>query len=234
MRTRGLVVVVAVLLALGATAVLYLYVHNATNQARQGGALTTVVVSKVTIPAGTELDALISQGQFTTLSVPTDSLVPGAVTNLAQLKGQTTAYPILAKAQISTSEFSGTNSIPGGPLGIPKGYQAVTLSLNAPQDVAGLVTKGDHVVVYATVSSTTVTLVPSVQVLQTFLPGQAPTGTATSTAGAGNILVTLALTPAEAAKVILANQSGTVTLALLPPNQPGVAQRPITIGQLTK
>ena len=93
MKNRGMALAVALLVAAGATAAIFLYVQSVKKHATQPSATVTVIVSKNDITAGTKLDSLITGGQFTTLSVPTDAVVPGAVTSEAQF-----VLPILSFA----------------------------------------------------------------------------------------------------------------------------------------
>ena len=59
MRSRGLVVMLALVLATLATAGVFLYSRGVKEDARQGGDLATIVVSKVDIAANTDLNDLI-------------------------------------------------------------------------------------------------------------------------------------------------------------------------------
>ena len=105
MRSRGLVVAIAIVLAVGAAAAVVLYTQGVKEQAEQGGQLTTVIVATQDIPANQRLDPLIEQGLFAEIDVPQDALVDGVVTTLADLEGATTTTPILANEQISTSRL---------------------------------------------------------------------------------------------------------------------------------
>ena len=133
MRSRGLVVALAVLLAVAAAGAVVLYTNGVKKAAESGGSLTTVIVATQDIPANTSLDPLIQGGGFKELSVPTDAVVDGAVTSLASLQGQTTTAPIVANEQLTASNLSSGEQVAGGMLGISKGHLALTIKLNAPQ-----------------------------------------------------------------------------------------------------
>jgi len=255
MRARGMTAVLAFVLAAAATVGVFLYVRGVKNNNNVGtGKMTTVVVSKRDIPAGTQLNSLISGGDFAPLQVPTSAVVPGAVTALSQLQGRTTSNFILQGEQISTARLQGSSAPTGGILGIPVGYQAVTIQLEPQRVVNDFVQPGDHVVVYATStqssgnassSSTssgsatsgtpnsgffpgaTLTLVPNVQVLRVVAPS---TGTGLTVSTSGTTFVTLALKPRDAAAVVAAQAQGDVWLALLPPQGHGQPQGPVFIG----
>ena len=129
MRSRGLVVVLAVLFAVMAAAAVILYTNGVKKSAETGGDLQTVIVATQDIPAGTSVDSLIDQGAFKELNVPLDAVVAGAVTNLDGLRGQTTTTPIVANQQLAASSLSSGEQVQGGMLGISKDHIAVTIKL---------------------------------------------------------------------------------------------------------
>jgi len=257
MKSKGVAVVVAFLLAATATIAIYVYVQgvrsNSTNRATD---MVTVIVPKQDIAAQTNLDSVVSGGGFTTLQVPSDALVQGAVTDITQLKGRTTRYPILAGEQITVARLQGSSQeLKGGPLGIPAGDQALTLPFDAPEAVGGVLQSGDHVTIYASfdditlltgnlkklvagkgetkkvdLGDMTVTVVPDVQVLKVDQPA---TGTAVGTpSSSSGLRITFAVSPTDAQNVIEANAQGAVWLAMLPPNEEGVAQTPSSIANI--
>jgi Flp pilus assembly protein CpaB len=248
MKGRGIAVVVAFVLAAGATLGVFLYVRGVKNENNNTATqLTTVVVAKHDINAGTPLNPLISKGDFTTLQVPNDAIVQGAVTDLTQLQNRTSAALILQNEQISVSRLQGSQT-GGGFLGIPAGEEAVTIQLDAQRVLNGVIQTGDHVVVYATSTAATggssirgasagtgaqntqgffpgatLTLVPEVQVLRVLNPSSSGnTG--------GTTYVTLALKPHDAAAVVAAQAQGYIWLSLLPPDQHGKQQPPVFVG----
>ena len=222
---------VAFLLATIATFSIFLYVHGVKRKAETGGAQVTVVVSKKDIPAATNLDTLITTGTFTTETIPRTSEVQGAVTSLEQLKGRRTSVPILAGEQIPVARLQGSTELPGGTFGIPTGYEAVTLQLESTRIVGGLVQTGDHVSLYATFQPPvtqyeTVTLVPDVRVLRIIRP--------TTDHPTDGTMVTMALRPSDAQRVVFAQETGAVWMALQPPGQSGVRIPPVQVGGIGK
>ncbi len=258
MRSRGLVVVLALILATLAVVGVFLYTKSVKEDATSGGSLTTVVVSKVDIPANSDLNTLISNDQFELKDVPTDDLVQGAVTDVSQLRGHNNTSPILAGEQIPLARIEG-GKVAGGNLGIPDGYEAMTVALEAPRAVAGAITNGDNVTIYATfgdvptkkqgatststttgtnqqTAAATVVLVPQVQILRVLAPGTSSSsglgGTSTSSQASGNYAVTLAFLPEDAQKLVFALENGSVYMGLLPPGGKGVQLPPLTIERL--
>src|SRR5687768_5354952 len=112
MRSRGLVVAIAIVLAVAAAAAVILYTQGVKQEAVQGGDLTSVIVSTQEIPTSQLLDPLIDAGVFTEVQLPNDALVEGAVTDVEQLRGVTTSTPILANEQISTRRLSSATERP--------------------------------------------------------------------------------------------------------------------------
>jgi pilus assembly protein CpaB len=149
MRSRGLVVVLALILATLATVGVFLYSRGVKQNAIEGGDLRAVVVSKVDIPANTDLNQLIRDGNFTTINVPSDAVIGNAVTQVGQLQNQRNSVFIFANEQIPIARVRG-NQVPGGLLSIPEGEQAITVALDAPAAVSGALTGGDTVSLYAT------------------------------------------------------------------------------------
>ncbi|MGH2747727.1 MAG: Flp pilus assembly protein CpaB [Actinomycetota bacterium] len=236
MKARGLTMAVAFLLAATATAAVFLYVSGLEENAETGTEQVEVIVSKEDIPAGTQLDGLLSGGAFTTQLVSRDALVAGAVTSLSELQGEETSAPVLAGEQISTARLQGSGTLPGGVLGIPEGHQAMTVALDAPRTTGGILQSNDHITVYATFTKgpngepVTVTLVPDVEVLSVasgLVDEEQPEPSA-------QLMVTMALKPNEAQKLVFAQEEGSVWLSLLNPDEQGGRNSPTTIFQVVK
>jgi pilus assembly protein CpaB len=248
MRSRGLVVAIAVVLAVAAAAAVVLYTQGVKEDATKGGELTTVIVATQEIPANQRLDTLIDQGVFTEIEVPSDALVAGAITDTRQLKGLTTVTPILANEQISQSRLSNAENRLNL-IGVTEGHIAVAIELEAPQGGAGAIQPGDSISVFATyqnvqviagdlkqlvnnpgagapnagakqdVPDFTVTLIPTVRVLRIENPSvDTETGQQSTS---DRIRVTLDLLPQEAQDLVFAQENGLVWLGLLPPDEEG-------------
>ncbi len=132
MRSRGLVVAIAIVLAVAAAAAVILYTQGVKEDAVRGGDLTPVIVSTQEIPANQQLDPLIDQGIFSEIQVPGDALVGGAVKDVEELRGVTTTTPILANEQISTSRLSSAEE-PLNLTGVSEGHWASPSSSMLPR-----------------------------------------------------------------------------------------------------
>ena len=245
MRSRGLVVAIAIVLAVGAAAAVVLYTQGVKEDAERGGQLSTVIVATQDIPANQRLDPLIEQGLFAEIDVPSDALVGGAVTTLTDLEGETTTTPILANEQISTSRLSSAE-VKLNTVGVTEGHVGVSVELDAPQGGVGNIQPGDNVQVFATytgvtmiggdlrqylrqpadaqagakkdVPDFTVTLVPTVRVLRIQNPA---VDTETGRSDSSRIQITLDLLPQDAQNLVFAQENARIWLGLLPPNEDG-------------
>jgi Flp pilus assembly protein CpaB len=245
-----LVVALALLLAIGATAAVFLYVNGVREDAKSGGDLVEVVVATQDIGANAALNPLIDAGAFTTAEVTQDTLVDGAVTDPEQLRDQTTTFPILANEQIPLSRLSSGEQIAGGGLGISPGHVGTTFRVDGPPGVGGHIVRGDNIVVYATFSGVkvfksfkelvndatssnpnataptaqaslpalTVTLIPTVKVLNVENPAVSADGKTSE----GQVTVTLDLLPEDSANMVFAAEQGSLWYGLLPPGEEGV------------
>jgi len=142
-------VVLALILATLATAGVFLYSRGVKENAVEGGDLRDVVVSAVDIPANSDLNAFIRDGEFTVVQVPEDTLIDDPVTQISQLQNQRNSVYIFSNEQITVARIRG-GQIPGGLLSIPEGYQAITVAMDAPRAISGALTGGDDVTIYAT------------------------------------------------------------------------------------
>jgi pilus assembly protein CpaB len=157
MRSRGLVVVLALILATLATVGVFLYSRGVKEDALETGDIVEVIVSKVDIPANSDLNRFIEDGQFELLQLPSAAVVEDAITDISQLRNRRNSVFILAGEQIPLSRVEG-GEVPGGQLGIPEGHQAVTVELDAPRAIAGALAGGDNVTIYATFEDIDLTL----------------------------------------------------------------------------
>ena len=248
MKGRGLVVVLALVLATLATVGVFLYANGVKEEAASGGEMAAVVVSKVDIPANADLNEFIKEDQFKTIQVPKVAVVEGAVTSTDQLRDKRTSLAILAGEQIPVARIQGEGTVPGGALGIPDGHQAITVAVEAPRAVAGSIGIGDNLAIYATYSgfktpngreipTFTSVLVPLAEVLAVYQPNYGDSGTlgaGASARGSGTITMTLALTPLDTARMVFTMETASVWFALLPPNANGTQLQKVTLVQVVK
>ena len=217
---RGILsTVVIVLLAVAAASGVFLFMNTVRDRADEGRTTVDVLVA-TGHPGGSGARSLIENGVFRTKPVDGADLLPGVITDVYQLRGQRTAYLILADEQIAGARLAGPLQVGGGVLGIPDGFQAASITLEPQRIVAGVLQQGDHVEVFGTFSTrgngsqTTHVVIDDALVLAVTSPEQEATSPATA-----SVTATLAVTPEQASLLILAQEQGHVWLTLLPPNQ---------------
>jgi Flp pilus assembly protein CpaB len=152
MRSRGLVVAIAVVLAVLAAVGVIGYTNNVEKTVTEENT-TPVVVSDQDITTGTALDPLLDQGAFKTINVPDATLVDGAVTTEDQLRGAVTSAPIYANEQIPVSRLGET---PTDLLGVSEGHVGIGMEIGGPQGANGAIQQGSQIVMYATFAQGTV------------------------------------------------------------------------------
>lgn len=198
------------------------------------GNAATAFVAVNDIPAGTRWEDM--SGALKKRDVPADVRPVTAVSTDSQLNGKSTVQGIAKGTIITTQQFNTSSS---GGLEIPPGQNAVTINLGVPQAVARYIQAGADTNVYVTYKAlpqagtpadATVTqlLLSNVKVLanRPMLTGAEETADAAAAGGTtGEILLTLALTPDQAEKLIFAKENGSIWLGLV---NPGDA--PVTSG----
>jgi len=241
MRSRGLVVAIAVVLAVAAAAAVILY----TQGIKEGVQGATVIVSQQDIPPNTQLGPLVSQGVFTEVEIAEDALVLDAITTTQGLELATTTQQIFANEQIPASRLS-TSDVPLNRLGISEGHLAVSVEIDAPPGGLGNIVAGDNVQVFATYQSVqvikgtlkqyinapatataaapktlpplTLTLIPTVKVLKIQNPS---VDVETGRSDSSRIQVTMDLLPEDAQNLVFAQENARIWLGLLPPEEEG-------------
>jgi pilus assembly protein CpaB len=237
MSSRITVIAIAVVFAAAATLSVFLYARGLQENAETSTDTLGVVVVSQDIPSGTELDGLLSGGALEIQQVPADLVVSNAVTDLGKLKGESTASPILAGEQVSSTRLAGSQDLPGGVLSIPKDMQGMTVALESQRVIGGnVLTAGDHVAIHATFPNEKHTVVVSsdAQVLRISHAAEGTaSGTTTTQSGTGNN-VTLALTPEEVQKLVFGQDLGKIYFSVIPPGEDGEPLEPITFDSFGK
>lgn len=221
-RVRNIVLAVA-LAALAALLVTF-YVANYKKTVQQGENNVTVYVATKEIPAGTSGgDAQRSQS-FRAEQVARRNVVPGAISNLAQLENKIATEAVYPGEQITLSRFKPVqqSGVLSGLAGNQRAYQ---LAGDPNQLLVGTLKAGDRVDVLAAfkVKELLRTDKEEVPVTRTALrdilvlsaPGGVSTGSKLGATQSGNA-VQLAVTDAQARKLFFITQNGAWHLTLRP------------------
>jgi pilus assembly protein CpaB len=221
-RRKVLLIVAAVIAALG-TLLVFLYVRSADQRADSRYEAVQVLKVVKEIPAGETIEAAQAAGKIETSSVSQQDVVPGALTGTEPVAGKVAVASIYPGEQLIATKFGAAGSATG--LTIPKGKIAVSINLSDPARVAGFVNPGDKVAIFmngtgGTRGSFTRLLLPNIQVLGA---GTTTVVATTKTDPAGTevtdslpkTLLTLAVTQAEAERILYGSANGELAFGLM-------------------
>jgi pilus assembly protein CpaB len=235
MQSRVLAILIAVVLALVATAAMVVYVNGADKRALRDQEPVTVMVAKETIPAGTSGEDAQNRNLIVTEQVPRKNRVAGAIVVPTQLEQRYAAVDIVKGEQLLQERWVGAEDIAGRRLlQIPEDFQAVSLGLDLTKQVAGFITPGDRVGLVFTFkgkqgaesADKTQFLLQNIQVLAvgaTALPNGSSQSSGRVNQGRGSqnlTAVTLAVNRKDVERVVFAAETGSIYLTLMPPNAP--------------
>jgi pilus assembly protein CpaB len=242
-KRRVLTVSLAILLAVLGTAGVLAYVHQADARAVAGMKAVTVLVARHRVPSGTSAGAALAGGLLASQTLPASSVPADAVRSLTPATTGLVTSADIQPGQLVLRPMLVTAAMVRGGLAVPAGDVAVTIALCMPEAVAGNVVAGSQVEVFGTdAHAATLTAQPNCNgphqqqapgsahtrvVLPRALvlsvgPAGSSTGSTTATAqtttsasGQANVLVTLAVTQADAQRLIQLTEAGLPYLALL-------------------
>lgn len=213
MKGKKLFVLAATMGLLVAT-LTYVYIRRLEAQAPVEIQHVPVVLAAVDIPAGTVIKAdMLRQGQ-----VVVSALHPDASRSIREVTGRIAREPIIRGEQVLHSRLLPAGVRPSLTFQIPPGKRAITVAVNEVIGVAGFVKPGDRVDVLATFEdgtekeAVTTTVLQDIEILAIAQDmekevDKKPRVTTT---------VTLAVTLAQAQKITLAEETGTLRLVLRP------------------
>jgi Flp pilus assembly protein CpaB len=147
LSTRNGAMSVAILAAGLAAILVFAAINSARKSDSASTAPSTVLVANQLIPKGSSGQALAQQHLFRVARVSEQALVPGAVSDISQLREKVTTQDIYPGQQISAQTFSAA----GGALSakLAAADRAVSVPLDASHGLIGQVSAGDHVDVLA-------------------------------------------------------------------------------------
>jgi pilus assembly protein CpaB len=232
MQSRVLAILVAVVLALVATAALVVYVNGADRRAISGQEPRMVWVAAQLIKAGTSGQTARNTGQIKQIPVPNKNVVAGAVLSMPQIENRYAAVDIVAGEQLLLKRWVGAEDVAGRRLlQIEPGHQALAIEMDMVRQVAGFVTPGDKVSLVLSMKrpapggdlERSQFLLQNVQVLAvgaTALANSAAQGGGSRVnQGRGEVAaVTLSIPDERVEQVVYAAENGSIYMTLLPPD----------------
>ncbi len=216
MKTRSNTIIgVGVVIAILGALLVFTYARGVEGRTAAAPGVEAWVAAE-DLPAGTRWEDAASRMRQET--VPASLRPEAAVHDGNRPVGRTSVRAVATGEVLTTTQFGAAASAPAGGLEIPPGHNGITINLPVPQGGARYAQPGDLVNVYVTFKGgagngepVTKLLLSNVQVLQ-----NRPAGTNGEQAG-GEILLTMALTPDAAERVIFARETGSLWIGLVRP-----------------
>lgn len=150
MKRRFALFAMAFLVALASTGAVFLYVSKVDARAVADQQPVKVLVAKQRIPAGTKASAAVA-GDLAELKTFARGSVPdGALGDAEEVAAEQVALADFFPGEVLLAAKFGEEAPASGPLTIPDGKLAVSVTLEDPQSVAGFVTPGAEVAIFDT------------------------------------------------------------------------------------
>jgi len=252
MRTKLVIVVVALLLGGVAAVMAVRYLSSARTEIASGSKPVEILVAKEDIPRGITAEELIAKKMVSLEQVPQRFVAAGAISTPRAIEGEVLSTPLTRGEQLTTSRFQ-VPSDAGLAYSIPRAFLAIAIPVDDVKGISGLVRPGDHVAVFATFESgpdggadVTKLLISDAKVLAmggsltaedsgTSTQGKQKTALAASRSDEKSAprTMTLAVRAKEAEKIVFAEEVGKVWVTLLPatsdaaPSAPGTTIKTI-------
>jgi pilus assembly protein CpaB len=235
MKRRLIAAVLALVLASAGAVLLTGYVKGADRRAMAGMETANVLVVDALIPNGTPADALTKLVAMQVL--PAKAVAAGAVSSLATISGQVATTDLQPGEQLLASRFADPASLEDADqIKIPKGMQQVSVPLERPRMLGAMLTPGATVGVFVSLTKDgdqpPQTHLVLHQVLVTKVGGDVPPppadGEDQTAEPAAVVTVTLALSAADAEKLVFGAEHGRLWLSLEPSDADTSGTRVVT------
>jgi pilus assembly protein CpaB len=233
MGRRVLVVLAAVVVALIGVVAVVVYAQGADARAVADQQPQTVYIAKQLVPAGTTAAEAVASGLIVPTQVAAKGLPAGALSTVDEATGKLVALTDINAGEFVVAGRFGTTPLGQKAIQVPDGQIAISLSLSDPARVGAFVTPGSRIVIYDTYvpvvaaakagaaaaapgGKETQVLLDDVLVIAVGSTSLTPpaNGDAQAQPAAAGALVTVALPPATAAKLVPGIQTGTLYAGL--------------------
>src|SRR5450631_1313081 len=229
MGRRVIAVLVAMLVGLVGVAAVLLYAQGADARAVAGQQVQSVYVAQERVPAGTTAADAVAKGLMTPTKIASKGVPAGALTRVDAANGKLVALTDIAQGDFVMAGRFGTTPTGLKAIQVPDVQVAISVSLSDPGRVGTFVTPGSHIVIYDTYVAATGAQASASGAKQTrvllddalvIAVGSTPLTPSANSAGQGQTaasgaqLVTVALAPTMAAKLVHGIQTGTLYAGL--------------------
>jgi pilus assembly protein CpaB len=150
MKTRLMLMLVALLLAIVGTSAVYAYVNRADARAVSGVQTATAYVAAHTVSAGTSLHDALSGHLVVRETLPRKTVPVDAVKDVSAHSAALVATSDIPAGTLLLTAAFGKQAVVTGGLPIPHGKMAVSVALEDPQRVGGFVKPGSDIAVFDT------------------------------------------------------------------------------------
>lgn len=233
MRTRIVILIVALIVGGVAAVMAAQYITSARSTIEAESQPVEVLVAAEDIPRGMAAEELLAKKMLVLSKVPQRFVAAGAISSEKALEGRVLAVPLTAGEQVTQGRFELPSSA-GLAYGIPADYMAMSIPVDEVRGLSGLVKPGDHIAIYASFEDApggaiTKLIIADVKVLAV---GAEMSSTADEEAedGGGALAtsrsktedngvartLTIAVTAADAERVVFAGEEGEIWCSLLP------------------
>ena len=206
-KRSNLIVTLGLAVFIVGAAATYLVVRNSDDGTSVGAGKATVLVADQPIPAGTTGAAAVSQGMVKNKAIDAAARPATALTDPSQLAGKTVTLGVSQGEILTTDQFQ-TAQTRIGTLKIPEGKTALAVQLANVPGVAGFAGAGDRINVYGVVKAGSDPKNPAgmahliMQNTEVLNVNGAPLAAAQGQPGGAGLLYLLAVSPAEAERLI--------------------------------
>lgn len=237
MKSRLLAAVAAVVLAIAGAMLVMSYAQGADQRAVKNLEPVSVLVVKTAIPAGTPVESM--SAALATEQLPAAAVSDSSLKSLNESQGKVAAVDLIPGEQLLKERLVEPENLKNlGSVEIPSGLQEVSFQLEPDRVVGGRLVPGDHVGIFVSMDNggladkadketTKLTvrkaLVTAVQRAPEATPATQPTPTASATADPrdtvlpiGSLMLTVAVSDVDAAKIIFAAEYGKMWLSKEP------------------
>lgn len=227
MGRRLMAVLAAVVVGLIGVAAVMVYAGGADARAVADQQPKTVFIAKEAVISGTSVAEAVAKGLIVPTQIAAKGVPVGALTTVTGPTGKLLALTDIAAGEFVLASRFGTTPLGQKAISVPDGQVAISLALPDPARVGTFVTPGSRIVLFDTYSAAgavggvpagrvTRVLLDDVLVIamgSTSLTPPASTG-GDAQAAAPGALLTVALPPATAAKLVHGIQTGTLYAGL--------------------
>ncbi len=238
MGRRVIALVVAGVIAVVGVLSLFVYARAADSRAVAGLDPKPIYVSTKLVPAGTTLDEAVASGALQLTQVPLKALPLGALDKVEDANKALVAVSDINPGEYILASRFGTTKAANQKVAIPSGKVAVSIQLSLPEGVNSFVTPGSSIVVFSTYEikqassgptnngggsefkqSETRILLDEVTVLGVDQSSNTPppttaAATAAPASGSSGVMLTVAVTPNEAVRLVQGVRSSQLYVAL--------------------